>query len=417
MLPNQSSLPTDPVLERLQRITKSHDQPHHISSTANTAITPQNSIQPHTSTDTLTHHYDPYGNNVNNSSIKSQPFSGPMFNKNSKASSNIKGNENSGYEIDNIGMQIIGDAKNRVFDIGQSQEVSSPVPLKPLNKHKMCHHNDSTNQSHTLCSGAGENKTKKPLRDLPVNQMSNIAAVVKEYQKDDTFGNGNSNDKQMKDVENQYQVYHQFLQAEKPNSDLNPKEQHSEPGKMENIQEYSSGLADETHVGSKRHKRKEQAVSSSKINVPTAQTNGCRRKAPSKSLSKMHIRQQEDVCSSDDETVCEKLAPSALACSASSKSSKDMQHLSHTEDVSGISTDGIDDDGDVREKRKSHPVSSLGDPKKGKDNSNKTKKTGKCALRKASHSAHSADNSDKEVTLPQLCGQHVQSAIGQVSKS
>ncbi|RUS79819.1 hypothetical protein EGW08_012418 [Elysia chlorotica] len=418
------SLQVDPVLERLQRKTKSQDLSHHISSTANITNLPQNSMQPHVRSDNSLPHCAPNAYNANNSSIQSETCGDPTLNKNIKASSNLDGNGSSVSNIDNFGVQIVGDAKSKVFDLGQSQATTgSTSPPTPLDKHNtMENHNESSNQSHTICSGAEKIKTKRPLRDLPPNQLiSNTVVVAKEKnQKDVKISKENLSAKQMRGIENEHQVYHKFLQAEKPNSEMGPKEaghvKHSEHRKSnkDNFQRHSSEINDEvlTDVDSKGTSKKEKMVSSVKQKELTAQ----RSKAnfTNKSLSKM-CHDQENMCSSDSDTIPEQLRPNASVSSASTKSSKHGQHISHNKesDISCINTVKVDDGGDVRKNRKlprSHPVKSSGDPKIGMGSLTKAKTKEKSGHPK---DGHSVENSDQEVTPPHVPGPNVQSAIGQ----
>ncbi|GFR66919.1 hypothetical protein ElyMa_000240300 [Elysia marginata] len=420
-------VPSDPVLERLQRITKNHDRSHH-----GITISSQSATQQHTSSTNKTLQCNAEGSNLNNSSIKSQMLSNSLLNKNNTASSNTMGTEDSICEIDNVGAgaQIIGDAKSGVFDLGQSQGTQS-MHLVPPDDLTGCHrtkHSDSKNQSHISGLGNEENRGKKPLRDLPVNQFFNNSTLALENQKvkGKNLDFKKSSIKQTKDVENKGQVYHQFLQAEKPSSDIatHKTSQDVKDSKLSDhsklaCKEVSSSIDDasltDRHLNN--HSAKDKSVPSFKSNANAAQPNVSKREASHKSSFKQGCDAEENICSSDSEDQSELSRCLAVEHSASSKSLNEVVARLPYKSVSGNNSQEFDDDEyDVNGKGEFHrsPQMKFSNAKR-KGEKRKTsgvkgvKKKDKSGVSKASLPAHLASNADITENLPQ----HVQSAIGQ----
>ena len=431
--PIPSGLPLDPVLERLQRITKSQDQSHHVPSSSNIAPKPQTGKQPHLSSNTRTPQHDCHdlgSSNMNNSSIEAHVLSDPMLNKNNTALSNVEENEGSDCLIDNISVQVIGDAKGRIFHLGQAPEQGNDTATNPAvaNDNKSSHSTkfiEVKNQSHKDLLEKEGSKSKRPLRDLPLNQIASRPTDNPQVQKKDKIICEKSRDQQDKDVENHGQVYHKFLKAEKPSSDESIQKVTKGSSKVKHSRNEKDGdtePASETDsISSVRsYKGKERKANVSRGNTSTGQSNVSKRK-PHGKLSSRKQRPEDGACSSDSEAVSELLGAGVEVQSFSSNSSKAKQCVPSRKTVAENNCKETEEDAEFRgngdqcqslDKKPSATQKRGENGRGGVKNSNKIQKY---TLASASSQAPILSNAEESIQ-PQSSGQHVQSAIGQVSR-
>ncbi|GFO18319.1 proline and serine-rich protein 3 [Plakobranchus ocellatus] len=317
----------DPVLERLQRITRSQDQPNYPPSIA---PIPQPVIQTHTNTDNGSGAQDNCDSNKNNSSNKEQSlkelplsgFSDPMLNKNNTASSNFEHHNDENYRIDNLDVPIVGDAKSKIYALKDIEKSSNAAFNKQHDRKndEVESLDKSRTQDNKSISGTEAGRVNGPLRDLPFNQMSGKHVPSQESLKKNKYVGENFVNRQNSMAHDQ--IYHQYLQAEKPNAvEATQHVPQTIKGHHENPIKIDEAVLSDTSLKS-QGSSKEKNSSASKTHGNSVHADKPRRRNPGKASAKKTQQSEETADSTDSEIQSRQSKQYSRESSSYSKSSE-----------------------------------------------------------------------------------------------